>query len=495
VTAPSVPRSQEDAVQRQGLVFSSVTCFGARAAWHRQLTGLMGIRIRARVMSRHLRRSVLTAISQFLRDGCGASATMVTIALPVLIGFGTLGAETGLWYTIRRQNQSAADAAAISAAYEVIAGETNLTADLTPTASEAATQNGYTGSPPLVVHPYSDTIVNNGVAVTLQQTQPGLLASLFLPSVTIATKAVAVIKVLDHSCILALATIGTGIEVGASSSLDVPNCSVAANSTSSNSIDIQSSTGSITAATLVTRGEVSLGGTPIDPAAPPSEFVLTSRPLIGAPGIANPYASRLTDAFLTSGIPPIPAVTNSWAGVTTTIIAGRYDGGMSFGAAAVVDLMPGVYYVTDGNFTVTSSATVTCTTCSGADGVTIILTTTQVTGGIIGNLQISPGATVTLQAPNSGTFSGLLFIQDPMATSAGGANPDNAFNGGPGMNLTGLLYFPSTTVAFEGNPNARCTVLIANQVAIAGNPSFTTSGCKAAGLSRLPTVHTVALAE
>jgi hypothetical protein len=421
---------------------------------------------------------------------------MVAIALPVLIGFGTLGAETGLWYTIKRQNQSAADAAAISAAYEVIAGKTNLTRELTPAASEAAAQNGYTGSSPYVLHPYSDSIVNNGVAVTLQQVQPGLLASLFLPSVTITTTAVAVIKVLDNPCILALATTGTDVEVGASSSLDVPKCSVAANSTDSNSIDIQNSTGSITAATLVTRGEISLSETPIDPSAPPPEFALTSRPLIGAPRVANPYASRLTDPFLTSGIPPTPAITNSWAGVTTTITAGRYDGGMSFGAAAAVDLMPGVYYVTNGDLSVASSAILTCSTCTGANGVTIILTTTtQATGAIIGNIQISPGATVTLRAPNSGTFSGLLIIQDPMATSAGGANPDNAFNGGPGMNLTGLIYFPSTTVAFEGNPTATCTVLIANQVTIAGNSSFTTSGCKAAGLSRLPTVHTVALAE
>ena len=77
----------------------------------------------------------------------------MAITLPVLIGFGSLGAETGLWYTIKRQNQSAADAAAISAAYEVIAGKTNLTADLTPAASEAAAQNGYTGTAPMVVHP------------------------------------------------------------------------------------------------------------------------------------------------------------------------------------------------------------------------------------------------------------------------------------------------------------------------------------------------------
>ena len=63
------------------------------------------------------------------------------------------------------------------------------------------------------------------------------------------------------------------------------------------------------------------------------------------------------------------------------------------------------------------------------------------------------------------------------------------------MNLTGLLYFPKTTVGFQGNPSATCTLLIAKQVTIDGNSNLTTSGCASAGLTVLPTVNTVALAE
>ena len=57
---------------------------------------------------------------------------IVAIALPALVGFGALGAETGLWYTLKLHNQSAADAAAISATYEVIAGKTDVTSELDP---------------------------------------------------------------------------------------------------------------------------------------------------------------------------------------------------------------------------------------------------------------------------------------------------------------------------------------------------------------------------
>ena len=68
--------------------------------------------------------SLSGAIARIFHDNSGASAALVAIALPALIGFGALGAETGVWFTIKLQNQSAADAAAISAAYEIIAGKT-----------------------------------------------------------------------------------------------------------------------------------------------------------------------------------------------------------------------------------------------------------------------------------------------------------------------------------------------------------------------------------
>ena len=136
---------------------------------------------------------MFSAIARILHDKSGASATMVAIAVPGLIGFGTLGAETGVWFTLKLQNQSAADAAAVSATYEVTAGKINVISDLIPAASEAATRNGYRGVTPAVVYPYSDSVVNYGVAVTLQQTQGALLGAMFLSSVTVATKAIAVI--------------------------------------------------------------------------------------------------------------------------------------------------------------------------------------------------------------------------------------------------------------------------------------------------------------
>ena len=60
---------------------------------------------------------------RFVHDRRGVTAVFVALAATVLIGFVGLGAETGLWYALKRQDQSAADAAAISGAYEVAAGQ------------------------------------------------------------------------------------------------------------------------------------------------------------------------------------------------------------------------------------------------------------------------------------------------------------------------------------------------------------------------------------
>ena len=343
-------------------------------------------------------RSLFSAVARILHDKSGASAMMVTIALPGLIGFGALGAETGVWFTIKLQNQSAADAAALSAAYEIIAGKTNAISDLTPVASEAATRNGYKGTTPAVVYPYSDDIVSNGVAVTLHQTQGALLAAMFLSNVTVATKAVAVIEVLDNPCILALGVSSTGIEIADFTRLDTPNCSAAANSISRSAIELHGSTSSIAAVTLVTAGEVSLQGNPINPAAPPSGFTVASET------------------------------------------------------------------------------------------------------GKIGAVSMAANAMFNLNAPNSGRFAGVVIVQDANSIPAGTTYPSshNSVTGAPGATLNGLVYFPNSSLTFHGNPSVtgpKCLVLVVKALVVDQSSSLETRGCAGAGLTNLPTVSAVALAE
>src|SRR5262249_46355363 len=161
------------------------------------------------------------ASGRLLRDTSGATLVLMAVALSVLIGFTGLGVETGLWYSIRRYNQSAADTAALSGGMELVAGKPY--SDICSLAKLGATANGFNfasfscpGSSPACTSPSSGQMcVNtppvlgpnagsaNAVEVILAQQQNTFLASLFLPNVTIDTRAVAGRKSFA-SCMIAL---------------------------------------------------------------------------------------------------------------------------------------------------------------------------------------------------------------------------------------------------------------------------------------------------
>jgi Putative Flp pilus-assembly TadE/G-like len=463
-------------------------------------------------------RSLFGAIARILYDNSGASATIVAIALPGLIGFGALGAETGVWFTLKLQNQSAADAAALSAAYQIIAGKIDVISDLTPVSSEAATRNGYRGITPAVVYPYSDDIVSNGVAVTLRQTQATFLAAMFLSNVTVATRAVAVIEVFDNPCILALRTNSTGVEIADFTRLDMPNCSAVANSISRSAIELRGSTSSIAATTLVTAGEVTLQGNRIDPASPPSEFTLASLVRIGAPNVVDPYASTLTHSYLAAGMPPnlpqcgstdsggvkiylgncgIPGATLIQSSIKLTGNT-RISGDWSILTSQTVDLSPGTYWIT-GNLTLQSRGVLKCSTCDSVKGtgVTIIL---PAEAGKIGAVSMAADAVFNLNAPSSGRFSGVVMVQDANGLPAGTISPSSpsSVTGAPGATLNGLVYFPNSSLTFHGNPSVtgpKCLVLVVDTLTVDQASSLETRGCAGAGLTNLPTVSTAALAE
>jgi uncharacterized membrane protein len=161
-------------------------------------------------------------------DTRGVTLVLVALTISALIGFAGLGVETGLWYTIKRQNQTAADFAALSGAYEIANGSayyasaTNsgicgLTArdagrndfsfqsftcpNSSPACTSPTTGQMCANNPPVLGPSAGD---NNAVEVILAQQQSSFLASLFLPSITIDTRAVAKVNVSGVACSLSL---------------------------------------------------------------------------------------------------------------------------------------------------------------------------------------------------------------------------------------------------------------------------------------------------
>jgi len=492
--------------------------------------------------------SVRAAFLRLLRERSGVTLPLVAAAITALIGFTGLGVETGLWYAMKRQNQSAADVAALSGAFELLAGKSYP--DICGFAQRDATRNGFTftsftcpASTPACTNPSAGQMCannppqlgtnagnNNAVEVILAQQQNALFASLSLANVTIDTRAVALISVLDQSCLLSLDPTATqAVLVQGNSTINMPNCSIVADSTDANAIFFRGSAATVTADTLRSAGGVGSTGNPT--------FNLNSPAQTNAPPVPDPYASGncstlcLNHAFLTTGPPALP--TTACAAGTTTVVRGgvtwtQYPGGCTLTQSGsvlnqsniilsantrisggiqirnqTVDLSPGTYWIDNGDLQLGpggGTSLLECTTCNGTNlGVTIIFTTTGAPNNIGAvQMQSSSAQIGNLNAPNSGTFAGLLFVQDTVA----GANysTSGTLEGGPSAALVGdgLVYFPHTSLDFQGTPalgTSGCLVVIADKVNVVGDSTLSATGCTSGGLNTTPTVKTVSLKE
>src|SRR6266478_5228142 len=232
------------------------------------------------------RERVRTAVWRLLHDTRGFTAVFLALTASVLIGFAALGVETGLWYTIKRVNQSAADVAALSGALEVAGGRPYQT-DICPLAKLGAKANNFTvaagwtcpGSSPTstatctsltsgqmcVNNPplFGSNTTNLGaVEVILAQQQNGFLASLWQANVTIDARAVAGPKAFA-TCMIALGTNGTDLKNNGNATLTLNNCSFASDSTSTTnpnySVEFNGNV-TMTAAAISTVGSARITG-------------------------------------------------------------------------------------------------------------------------------------------------------------------------------------------------------------------------------------------
>jgi len=107
--------------------------------------------------------------------------------------------------------------------------------------------------------------------------------------------------------------------------------------------------------------------------------------------------------------------------------------------------------------------------CSGMPasanaGVTFYMTGT-------GSVNIAGGATSELTAPNTGTYEGILFYQDPSDTATA------SIEGNGSSFFQGALYFPTARLVFGGtsgtfNAGAAFTFLIANYTTLDGTATI-----------------------
>ncbi|TGQ69886.1 hypothetical protein EN829_029450 [Mesorhizobium sp. M00.F.Ca.ET.186.01.1.1] len=385
-------------------------------------------------------------------------ATIFALTLPIVVGAAGFGVETSYWYYNSLKLQATADAAAYAGALEQISGSDKPT--IVGAATQSAATNGL-GSGTIVVNtpPASGpNTAKKAVEVIVGQKLDRIFTSIFTQGqVPEQARAVALITDASKACMLALdPTASQAALFSGSTNVKVTGCSVMANSIASDAIKLQGSAG-LQADCLISGGGVSLSN-PVT--------TVCAAPITQALPAADPFADL-----------PAPAASNPCQNANKpTLGPGTYCNGLSL--SGNVTLQPGVYVIQGGDLKVNANANVS------GNGVTIYLAGAS-------RVSMNGNATVSLSAPTSGTYSGVLMYGD--RTGTGG---QSTFNGTADSLLTGALYFPKQQVNYLGNFSGvnGCTQVVADLIQWSGNSTIN-QDCSSLGMRNIPAAQSVALVE
>ena len=405
---------------------------------------------------------VFRLIRRFFKRSDGNVAIVFALTLPLVIGGAGFGVETSYWYYRDLQLQGAADAAAYGAAIEKRAGSES--GKVETVATGIAVANGFDATAgTIVVNSPPKSGPNAGkqaVEVLLTVPLQRAFTRIFSDAPVVENvRAVANFQTTGNACILALdPTASKSVLFSGNTSTTIKGCNVMANSIAADAIKTQGSSATAVDC-FISGGGVDLSGGSVQQ---DCKSAVTQAPPVGDPFA---YLKAPTDGG------------GSKNSNGATLQPGNYTSGMSL--KNNVNLKPGTYIVSGGDFSVNANANV-----SGS-GVTIYLV-----GGA--RVSMNGNATINLSAPTSGTYSGMLFMGDQ--TSAGGGV--NRFNGTAGSSLTGAIYFKKQPVQYLGNFSGLdgCTQVVAATIEWSGSTTIN-QDCSKYGMQNIPASQIVHLAE
>lgn len=467
-----------------------------------------------RVFSRKF--EALCEIARRLGRNEAGSVLTFLVLVPVLVGTAALGIETGQLYRIKRQMQSAADAAAIAASIDRINGLTSTT--ITTDGQYASQRNGFTnGSNSVTVTvnspPTSGSYTSSTTAVEVIITKPqtfslGAVLNTWLgksnSSFTMRARSVAAQRsftqgaVTGQGCIVALTTAAEqGVSFSSFNNIST-DCTVMSNGsatgTGSNaSVDINNFNNA-TFNQVWTRGSFTVESykhiTPLPSAA------LTNQ------------SSTIVDPTASLPVPSVGACTytnyNQSSQNSLTVSPGTYCGGLTVSSVSSVDFTPGIFYVADGDMYLTSVHNVTCSTCTAANGVAIVLTTATGTPANIGGVFISSDNNVSLNAgkTNTGAYTGVLFYQDRRVSTGTMTSTSKIFSVSSlnTATLTGAIYFPNNRIEITSinnfdNGNTNCTIWVGRYIKFSSLNRTNSGSCSTYGTNPVSAISTTTVSK
>jgi hypothetical protein len=357
---------------------------------------------------------------------------LVALCLGVLMGFGGMAVDVGYWEYAQRWQQSAADAAAIGGAQQLLySSACPDSTNATSAAKSDAAKNGYTdGSNSVTVNvenpPARGTFSGTNCAVRAQITKSNVatfFTRLFGKSgIAETTEATAEVLWDGPGCIYMLG-IGQNTNFN-TSNVQATSCSIYING----SANFNDST--INAKSI---GEVNYAGSNnagTFSGAQPSQI----------PPVADPCREIAGCRALTNTPPATSPCNGTYTAGSGVLYAGCYSNLNLHGAT--VTLMPSGGSTT---FVLAGSSNFSGSTISGT-GVTI-----YIPPGASTNFDL---ANITLSAPSTGSYKGVAFFPDSGNSSTVNLN-------GNSVNIGGLIYAPSAQLNYNG-ARGQYTVLVAN---------------------------------
>jgi hypothetical protein len=145
-----------------------------------------------------------------------------------------------------------------------------------------------------------------------------------------------------------------------------------------------------------------------------------------------------------------------------TLSPGTYCGGIKV-KNATVTFSPGQYFIVGGGISTQDSN-------SHIRGSNVFFYNTYNSTKNYGTFDFNANSDVQLTAPTSGTYTGILAFQDRACCAAGSVT--ESFQGGATSFYEGTIYYPKSIVNFKGNPSldiAHYTIIVSWHLAIQGS--------------------------
>jgi hypothetical protein len=423
-------------------------------------------------------------------DQRGNSLILAAAAMPLLIGSAGLATDTIQWALWKRQLQRAADSAAIAGVYDRFSNEgaTTNTDDAVDHDLELnqhtniELQAGY----PQVSYPPDAGNNKNQVRVVLAVQRPLSFSGMFLadaPVIVTAAQAAAV-QNSGEFCVLSLQNNSkTGIQATGNNSI-VMDCGMMTNSTATNAAAGQGSA-SVTATTLAASGGIQQSN---------NWTIGSYQPY--SPALDDPYEdldpSDDEKAKCASHPNPPPPDSNTSPGPVISAQTDGVDGvycmtSLSVGSNRFLTLKDGLFLIDGGSANIQGKLFLT--------NATLVLTNkSNSTTATIGTLDMNANGEISATAPTTGKWAGMALYQDRRAvdTAPTGnitSSSPNKINGTSTAKITGVVYFPSQQVTYNGTGTgtATCTQFVAKRIYWSGNSGLNsfTKNCPNSGIQAI----------